>query len=80
MYYCNAEDGQIAVLVTYTCRRHVFARDHEEELQRMSNHQLERCEGRDLCVPDKLIGATLMVTDEGTNLDQTLYANSIVIE
>ena len=49
-------------------------------MQGIVNHLLNRYEGRDQGVPDKLIGVALMVTDNGTKLDQAFYAKSIVIE
>lgn len=44
-YYCHAEDGRIAVLVTYV--DNILGGDYEEELQGMVNHLLERYEGRE---------------------------------
>ena len=49
-------------------------------MQGIVNHLLNRYEGRDQGVPDKLIGVALMVTDNGTKLDQAPYTKSIVIE
>ena len=70
MYYCRAEDGRITVLATYV--DHILlTEDYEEEVQGMVNHQLKIYEGRDLGVPDKLTGMALIVTDQGTKLDQS---------
>ena len=41
---------------------------------------MKRYEGRDLGVPDKLIGVALTATSEGIKLDQTLYAKCIIID
>ena len=58
----------------------LLAMDHDEEMQDMVNHRLERYGERDLGLSDKLIGVTLMVTDEGTKHDQALNTERIVIE
>ena len=77
-YYCRAEDGRIAVLVTYVDDI-LLTGDYEEEVQGMIN-LLKIYEGRDLGVPDTSIGVALMVPDKGTKLDQVTYTRSIVIE
>ena len=46
----------------------------------MINHLLNRCEGRDLGVSDKLIGVERTVSNSDTKLDHVPYAKSIVIE
>ena len=79
MYYCRAKDGRIAVLVTYVDNI-LRTGDYEEDVQGMGHQLPKRCEGRDLGVPDKLIGVTLTTTDKGTKLDQTPHTKSIVIE
>ena len=69
MYYCRAEDGRITVLATYV--DHILlTEDYEEEVQGMVNHQLRIYEGRDLGVPNKLIGVALMGTDKVTTQHQ----------
>ena len=79
LYYCRAEDGRIAVLVTFVDDIHL-KRDHEEEIRGMVNHLLKRDGGRDLGVPDKVIGVALMITGKGAKLDQAPYTKRIVIE
>ena len=79
MYYHRAEDGRIAVRVTYVDDI-LLVGDWEDEVQRMVSHLLKRYEGRDLGVPDKLIGIALTATNEGIKLDRTLYAKSIMID
>ena len=44
MYYCLAEDGRIAGLVTYVDGI-LLTEDYEEEVQGMVNHLLKRYEG-----------------------------------
>ena len=44
MYYCHAEDGRIAVLVTYVDDIFLTG-DCEEEVQGIVNHVLEKYEG-----------------------------------
>ena len=79
MYYHRAEDGRIAVLVTYVDDI-LLVGDWGDEVQRVVSHPLTGYEGRDLGVPDKLIGVALTATNEGIKLDQTLYAKSIIID
>ena len=77
MYDCCAEDERIAVLVTYVDDT-LLTRDYEAP--GMVNHLLKRYEGRDLSVPDNLVGVALMATGTGTKLDQAPYTKSIVKE
>lgn len=43
----------------------------------MVNQLLERYEGGDLSVPNTLLGVALMVTNQGTILDQALNTENI---
>ena len=79
MYCCRAEDGRIAVLVTYVDDI-LLAGDYEEEVQGMVNYPMKRCEGQDLGVADRLLGVALIFTDKGTKLDQAPYTKSIIIK
>ena len=55
MYYCHAEDGRIAVLVTYVDDI-LLAGDYGEGVQGVVNHLLQMYEKRYRVVTDKLIG------------------------
>ncbi|CAM9832855.1 unnamed protein product [Sphacelaria rigidula] len=79
LYYCQAEDGRVAILVTYVDDL-LFSGDYTEEIQRMQTCLLARFKGRDLGVPDKLLGVSVTVAHDSITLGQRAYAESIVVE
>lgn len=55
--------------------------DDEAEVRRMVEYLLlGKYEGRDLRFPDKIIEISLQVTERGISLDQTYYAEGVVLE
>lgn len=66
--YCYVEDGRIAVFMA--CVDGILlVEDFKEGMQQRVNHLMQRHKERDFDAPD-----------EGTKLDQALYASSIVVE
>lgn len=63
MHYCLAEDGQIVVLVTDVDDT-LHVRDYEEKVQGIAIYLLGRYKGRNLGVPDKLLGMARMVSNK----------------
>ncbi|CAM9903727.1 unnamed protein product [Choristocarpus tenellus] len=78
LYLKKSEDGRITILTTYVDDTAITG-DFTEEIQRMRASLLEKYEGRDLGIPDKLIGVGITVGEDGITLDQQLYAESIVM-
>ena len=78
MYYCRAEGGRIAILITYV-NDIAFSGNYIEDIQRMQTYLLSKYKGRDLGVPDKLLGIGITVINCSITLDQRLYAESIII-
>ncbi|CAM9301783.1 unnamed protein product, partial [Sphacelaria rigidula] len=79
LYYRQAEDGRVATLVAYVDDL-LFSGDYAEKIQRMQTYLLARFKGRDLGVPDKLLGVSVTVAHDSITLDQRAYAESIVVE
>lgn len=77
MYYCSTMDARNAVLMSYA-NGVLLNGDYEKEATGLAAYLLEMNEGRDLGVPDKVIGVALMVIDEGIKLDQAPYTKRIV--
>ncbi|CAM9800780.1 unnamed protein product [Choristocarpus tenellus] len=68
LYFKKSEDGRIAILTTYV--DDTATGDFTEEIQRMRASLLEKYKGRDLGTPDKLIGVSITVGEDGITLDQ----------
>ena len=79
LYHRRGNDGRIAVLTTYVDDIVITGSDNEE-IQRMVKHLLGKYEGRDLGVPEKIVGINIQVNNEGISLDQALYTKGIVTE
>ncbi|CAM9750944.1 unnamed protein product [Sphacelaria rigidula] len=59
LYYCQAQGGRVAILVTYVDDL-LFSGDYTEEIQRMQTCLLARFKGRDLGVPDSFSASVSM--------------------
>ncbi|CAN0086173.1 unnamed protein product [Sphacelaria rigidula] len=79
LYYRQAKDGRVAVLVTYV-NDVLFLGGYSEEVQRMQTSLLARYKAQDLGMPDKLVGIGVTVAHDSSTLDQRAYAESIVVE
>ena len=79
LYYRRGGDGRIAVLTTYVDDL-LLTGDDEAEIGRMVEHLLAKYEGRDLGVPEKLVGVNIKVTERGISLDRSMYTEGIVTE